>query len=188
MTCRQLSSFLKLGLVSTMLALLGACAQPVTPSAMVPDVAGISVGPTSAYRGAISVGQVSGGHPTSSLGVSQVSDADLRDALVRTLMDAGLGQTGGHTGGGRFQLDAVLQRLEQPFAGFAMTVSATIAYRLTEVATGRMVYDNTITTPATATLDDAIDGNVRLKIANERAVRANLRQLVEALYALPSGR
>lgn len=184
MTCRPLSSLFRLSLVTAALALLGGCAQPVTPSAMVPDVTGISVGPTSPYRGAISVGQVSGGHPTSSLGVSQVSDADLRDALVRTLMDAGLGQTGG----GRFQLDAVLQRLEQPFAGFAMTVSATIAYRLTEVATGRVAYDNTITTPATATLNDAIDGNVRLKIANERAVRANLRQLVEALYALPSGR
>jgi hypothetical protein len=184
MIFRPLSTRCRLGLVTVALTLLGACAQPVTPSAMVPDVTGISAGPTSAYRGAIGVGQVSGGHPASSLGVSQVSDADLRDALVRTLMDAGLGQMGGS----RFQLDAVLQRLEQPYAGFAMTVSATIAYRLTEVATGRVVYDNTITTPATATLNDAVDGNVRLKIANERAVRANLRQLVEALYALPSGR
>ncbi|MBN9536950.1 MAG: hypothetical protein J0H77_09540 [Alphaproteobacteria bacterium] len=188
MTCRPLSSLFRLGLATVVLALLGACAQPVAPSAMVPDVTGINVGPTSVYRGAISVGQVSGGHPPSSLGVSQVSDADLRDALVRTLMDADLSQAGGQTGGGRFQLDAVLQRLEQPYAGFAMTVTATIAYRLTEVATGRVVYDNTITTPATATLNDAIDGNVRLKIANERAIRANLRQLVEALYALPSGR
>lgn len=179
---RPLSSFFRFGLMTTVLVLLGACAQPVTPSAMVPDVTGISTGPASVYRGAIGVGQVSGGHPTSSLGVSQVSDADLRDALVRTLMEAGLGQTSGS----RFQLDATLQRLEQPFAGFAMTVTATIAYRLTEVATGRVVYDNTITTPATATLDDAIDGNARLKIANERAVRANLRQLIEALYALPA--
>ena len=37
----------------------------------------------------------------------------------------------------------------------------------------------------TATLDDAIDNNTRLVLANERAVQANLRRLVEVLYALP---
>ncbi len=63
MTCRPLSSLFRLGLATVVLALLGACAQPVAPSAMVPDVTGINVGPTSVYRGAISVGQVSGGHP-----------------------------------------------------------------------------------------------------------------------------
>ena len=37
----------------------------------------------------------------------------------------------------------------------------------------------------TATLDDAVDNNNRLRIADQRAIRANLQQLVQDLYALP---
>ena len=36
-----------------------------------------------------------------------------------------------------------------------------------------------------ATLDDAVDNNNRLRIADQRAIRANLQQLVQDLYALP---
>lgn len=181
MSHRFISTVVRLSLATAALALLGACAKPASPSAMVPDVAGIGAGPASAYRGAITAGEVSGGSKTSPLWTSQVDNPEFRDALVRALMESGLGRADG----GRFRLDAVLQKLEQPFAGFAMTVSATISYRLTEVATGTVVYDKAITTPATATVDDAIDGQARLRIANERAIRANLRQLIEELYALP---
>jgi hypothetical protein len=66
-----------------------------------------------------------------------------------------------------------------------MTVTATVGYRLTEVATGAVVYTTTVTTLGTATLDDAYMSDTRLRIADERAIRANFRRLVEALYALP---
>ena len=181
MSHRFISTVARLFLLGAALALLGACAKPASPSAMVPDVVGIGAGPASAYRGAITVGEVTGGSKTSPLWTSQVDNPEFRDALARALMESGLGGADN----GRFRLDAVLQKLEQPFAGFAMTVSATIAYRMTEVATGAVVYDKAITTPATATMDDAIDGQARLRIANERAIRANLRQLIEELYALP---
>ena len=35
------------------------------------------------------------------------------------------------------------------------------------------------------TLDDAVDNNNRLRIADQRAIRANLQQLVQDIYALP---
>ncbi len=181
MSHRFIFTAVRLSFLGIALGLLGACAKPASPSARVPDVAGIGAGPAPAYRGAITAGEVSGGSKTSPLWTSQVDGPEFREALVRTLMGAGLGRADS----GRFRLDAVLQKLEQPFAGFAMTVSATISYRLTEVATGTVVYDKAITTPATATMDDAIDGQARLKIANERAIRANLRQLIEEFYALP---
>jgi len=38
----------------------------------------------------------------------------------------------------------------------------------------------------TATLDDAIDNGNRLRIADQRAIGANLQQLVQDLCALPS--
>ena len=69
-----------------------------------------------------------------------------------------------------------------------MTVTASVAYRLTEIATGAVVYQETRTSLGTASLNDAVTNTNRLRIADERALRANLRKLVEDLYALPDAR
>jgi hypothetical protein len=147
---------------------------------MVPDVAGLPSA-ASPYRNAIGVGAVSGGRGSARLWTARVGNAEFQEALARALADSGLAAAQG----GRYRLDADLQKLEEPFAGFAMTVEATIAYKLTDTTSGAIVYQNTITTPATATMDDALDGLARLRIANERAIRANLRRLIEELSALP---
>lgn len=84
------------------------------------------------------------------------------------------------------RLDGLLLTLDRPYAGFAMTVTATIAWRLTDTTNGAMVYDSTLRSLGTATLDDAVDNNNRLRIADQRAVCANLQQLAQDLYALPS--
>ncbi len=177
------SRSLKVLLAAIALLALGACAQYVPLSAKLPDLSGIDLarGPAPAYRGAITVGQVSVGTDTGTPWRSSVSPAEVQDSLARTLAAAGLAATGN----GRFRLDTVLLTLQRPYAGFAMTVTAAIAYRLTDGATGAVVYNNTLTTLGTATLDDAITNEARLRIADERAIRASLRRLVEELYALP---
>jgi hypothetical protein len=161
---------------------LGACAGPPALSAKLPDLAGVDLarGPAPPYRDAIVVASVSVGTDTATPWSSQVSPAQVREALMQTLVAARLGRENG-----RFRLDAVLLTLQRPYAGFAMTVTATIAYRLTDAATGVDVYTATLTTPGTATLDDAVSSDFRLRIADESAVRANFRKLVEELYALP---
>ena len=164
------------------MALLGACAPPpVQPAAMVPDLAGLAPGPAPAYRQSITAAPVAGGRGVSPLWTARIDNAQFQAALVSTLANAGLGQAAG----GRYRLDATLAKLERPFAGYGMTVEAVVAYRLTDTVTGAVVYDASLATPGTATLDDAIDNNTRLVLANERAVQANLRRLVEVLYALP---
>lgn len=164
------------------LALLGGCAAPpVKPSAMVPDLAGLAPGPAPSYRQSITVASVAGGPGASPLWTAAIDAAQFQAALGRTLQTAGLGGIDG----GRFRLDATLVKLERPFAGFGMTVEAVVAYRLTDTVTGAVIYDASLATPGTASLDDAIDNNTRLVLANERAVQANLRRLVEVLYALP---
>jgi len=67
-----------------------------------------------------------------------------------------------------------------------MTVTAAIAYRLTDTVSGAVAYNKTLTSIGTATLDDAITNDNRLRIADQRAVGANLQQLVLDLYALPA--
>jgi len=162
---------------------LGACATPASYTSMVPELASADLGPGPApsYRGAIIVASVSIGTDTSTPWTSQIGSAEFQDALVRTLMLANLASPQG----GRFRLDATLLGLSRPFAGFAMTVTASVAYRLTDTATGAVVYQDTRTSLGTASLNDAIMNANRLRIADERALRANIRKLIEDLYALP---
>lgn len=168
--------------LAIMLALLGACAAPpVRPSAMVPGITGLPPGPAPSYRQSITAGSVSGGPGASALWTAAIDGAQFKAALERALQDAGLGRGDS----GRFRLDATLLKLEKPFAGYGMTVEAVVAYRLTDTVMGAVVYDASLAALGTATLDDAIDNNTRLVLANERAVQANLRRLVEALYSLP---
>jgi hypothetical protein len=166
-----------------LLAGLGACATPGSYTSMVPELASAELGPgpVPSYRGAITVASVSIGTDTSTPWTSQIGSAEFQDALVRTLMLANLASPQG----GRFRLDATLLGLSRPFAGFAMTVTASVAYRLTDTATGAVVYQDTRTSLGTASLNDAIMNANRLRIADEQALRANIRKLIEDLYALP---
>ena len=138
-------------------------------------------GPAPSYRGAITVAPVGIGTDTSTPWTSQIGIAEFQEALVRTLMVANLAAVQN----GRFRLEAVLLKIERPFAGFAMTVTASIAYRLTDTATGAVVYQDTRTSLGTASLNDAVLNVNRLRIADERAIRANFRKLIDDLYALP---
>jgi hypothetical protein len=166
-----------------LLAGLGACATPAGYTSMVPELATAELGPGPApsYRGAITVASVSIGTDTSAPWTSQIGSTEFQDALVRTLTLANLASPQG----GRFRLDATLLGLSRPFAGFAMTVTASVAYRLTDMATGAVVYQETRTSLGTASLNDAIMNANRLRIADERALRANIRKLIEDLYVLP---
>ena len=146
-------------------------------------VAGVppGFGAAPVYRNAITVGSVTLGRDVGTPWTSAVSPDQVQHALVQTLAGAGLGQPVN----GRFRLDGQLLTLSRPYAGFAMTVTAATAWRLTDVTSGAVAYDRTLQGLGTATLDDAVDNNNRLRIADQRAVRANLQQLVQDLYSLP---
>ena len=166
-------------LLAALVASVGACAKPATYSAMVPEVPP-GVAPA-AYRSAITVGSVTVGRDTATPWTSAVGPDQVREALAQTLAAAGLGQPAN----GRYRLDAILLMLDRPYAGFAMTVTATIAWRLTDTTSGAVLYDRTLRSLGTASLDDAVTNDNRLRIADQRAVRANLQQLMQDLSVLP---
>ncbi len=146
-------------------------------------------GPAPSYRDTLVVAPVAGGKETSPLWTSQVGNTEFQEALVRSLIATKLASanilSNPSAANGRYRLEAVLQNLQQPLMGFDLTVTATVAYKLTEIATGTVVYESTLVTPATATMGDAFIAVERLKLANEKAIRANLTNLVGELYALP---
>jgi hypothetical protein len=169
-------------LATVALLSLAGCASQPDYLFIVPNVKDIvtSQDPASAYRDAITAAPVSGGKDVSILSIPYISNADFQESLVRTLANAKLASASN----GRFRLDATLQ-LDQAFIAVNTTVTAKIAYRLTEVATGSVIYERFLATAGTVTYFEVPSGPERMRYANWRAVRANLRLLVGDLYALP---
>ena len=151
--------------------LLAACAtsggMTVNPGAV--------TNPLAKYRNAIAVRSVSGGQVMNILTVPGVSNEPFQAALETTLAANGyLAQSGTP----KFYLDAEIQNLEQPFIGLDFDVVANVTYKVSG-AGAEAVYP--IKAKGTATFSDSVVALDRIRIANERAMRENLKQFLQAL-------
>lgn len=165
--------------LAAMLA-LGACASGAVSGAMVPPLSQETVlADGSRLRQAVALGVVDGGKETSPLWTSQVSNEAFAQALRQSLATHAMLAIGG----GAYRLDASLLELKQPLAGFNMEVTARVRYRLTRAADGATVFEREITSPFSAAFNSAFAGVERLRLANEGAVRENIRQFLAALIA-----
>lgn len=136
---------------------------------------------SSPIKETISVKDVTGGKETNPLWISNVSSADFSRALEASLKDAGL--LSANNQGSKYMLVAHLQKLDQPFAGASMTVTATVQYILIDRATNKDAFSRTVSLPYTAAWNAAFAGAERLKLANEGAIRVNIQDLIDALLA-----
>ena len=170
----------KTGLALALLVLLGACASGATPGAMtVPLSEQTLLAPTSRLRQSVQIGAVGGGRETNPLWTSQVSDSDFATALRQSLATHAMLSINN----GTFRVDAQMLGLDQPLAGFDLAVSSRVSYRVTEVATGTLVFQREINATYTATFSSAFVAIERLRLANEGSVRENIRQFLVALIA-----
>jgi outer membrane murein-binding lipoprotein Lpp len=167
----------------TAVVLLSGCATPARVDQMTATTTRtVAATIPEALRQNIAIKDVTGGQETNPLWTSQVSSAEFERALEASLRVADLGQINRQAG--RFTLTAQLGKLDQPFVGISMTVTASVLYILVERSTGKTVWQNTITTPYTASFGDAVIGVERLKLANEGAVRTNITELINQLLQL----
>lgn len=165
----------------TIIAALGlltaACAQPARTSAMIADVTQNSILPdASPLKDSVHPKTIIGGKKTDPLWVSQVSNEDFGAALKQSLKQ--------HTmlsqSNGPLVLTTSLISLKQPLVGFNMTVTSTVNYQVLHPQNG-IVFVQTITIPYTANFSDAALGAERLRLANEGAVRLNIKRFIEML-------
>jgi hypothetical protein len=169
-----------------MVGLLGGCAAPARLEQMRIDapLAVRAAAQSSPLKSNVAIKDVTGGQETNPMWKSNVSSSEFDRALEASLRDAGLlslnRQAGTHA------LTAHLQKLDQPFAGISMTVTATVQYALVERSSGKEVWSRTVATPFTAEWNSAFVGTERLRLANEGAVRENLKQLIDQLSQLPA--
>jgi hypothetical protein len=162
---------------------LAGCATPARMEQMTTaPQAGAAASVPEALRQNIAIKDVTGGQETNPMWTSQVSSAEFEKALESSLRTANLLEP--NRQGGRYALSVYLDKLDQPFIGFNMTVTATVTYTLIERSTGKTTWEKKLVTPYTASFGDALLGVERLRLANEGAVRTNISELVSELYRL----
>lgn len=171
---RRRAALLALGLGALLLA--GCASAPVTTSMQVaaPPAA------RSTAPGTVSV-TVSGGQETSAIDGPNISDADFRSAVERTLVDARAFQGMAGDGTGRYALQARIVRLTKPLFGGTFTVDLEVAWTLLDRQGDRVLLRKPLTASGTATMSDAFVGATRIRLAVEAAARANIALLLREL-------
>ena len=161
-------------------AVLVGCATPAAVEQMAVALPITQTNP--ALKNSVGVAEVTGGRETNPMWTSQVSSDSFRRALEQSLENAGMFSK--IVAGSKYQLTADLTRLDQPMMGFDMTVTSTVRYALVETKSRKEVYGRVIQASHTATVSEAFMGAQRLTLANEGAVKANIRSFINDLLAL----
>lgn len=165
-----LSRAVKACVLCVSLAVLAGCATP----------AGMTVTPVAAekgnpkYKNSVSVRSVTGGKMMNALTVTQVENDVFKSALESSLAAYGYLTSGA----ARYQVDVELGELDQPLIGMEFNVKSTVTYKLAG-PDGAKTYP--ITASGTATMSDSVVGADRIRIANERAMQANIRSFLQQM-------
>jgi hypothetical protein len=160
------------------------CAEPAQVSGMVAPAPTTDAWVNSPYKGAMSVGTVSGGEETNPLWTSMVGDKEFKEALHHSLaVNKLLAPTDNDA---KYIVNAELKGLDQPLMGFDVTVSAKVDYRVTKKDASELAFGNTVDSKYTAAFSDAYVGVERLRLANEGAIRNNIKTFLDRLLGVTS--
>jgi hypothetical protein len=163
-----------LAIVVITAALVG-CASPATQQAMLVDRNDINSKISVKLKESIYVQNVGGGKDTNPLWTSQVDSKTYKSALENSLTAVGYRS---YDSNAKYKVDAVLQELDQPLFGLTFDVKSTVAYTVT---TPDGLKSIPITATGTATTSDAFMGIERLKIANERSIKENIKSFINEM-------
>jgi hypothetical protein len=168
---------------------LGGCGTPSQPlpMALTPaEALQIRGWVPPALQGQVALAPVLGGLETGRWWGSRVSAAALQQALDDSLHAVGM-RPASPEPAPRFELQVELLQLEQPSVPVAgVVVGCAVRYSLVDRTSGRTVYQRRIANTEEAGFTDAVvSPSERLRIANERALRANIGLLLRELVTLP---
>lgn len=173
----RLLRFLASGAACLALAFLSGCATASNPT----PLSASEFAPQHKHTGAVSV-TATGGSETSSVGASQISNAAIVESVTQTIQQSGLFEQVAAQGT-PYRLEIQLVRLEQPMFGGTFTVKLEMNWRLLDTS-GTPVWQKAVQSAGTATMGDAFAGVTRLRLANENALRLNIRDALTQIGAL----
>ncbi len=162
---------------------LAGCATPATIEGMTLGAAVAAPPASFPLKEKVAIGSISGGSGTNPLWVSKVSNDDFRGALEGSLRQGALLAPADSQA--LYTLNSVMLELDQPLVGFDMKVTSAVRYELRSKTGGELLWEDTIKAGYTATTSDAFLGVERLRLANEGAIRENLKHLIERLHRFP---
>ncbi|MDE1904151.1 MAG: hypothetical protein KGI46_09870 [Alphaproteobacteria bacterium] len=171
-----------ISMAAALACLLAACTSPLTTPPPATPQAMAAADPPAAkpnwvVKHAVAIGDVVGSLAPDASSPSAVGADAFRQALEQSLQSAGYLASGGKP---HYHLDATLQELDQP--KFSLTddtaVSARVQYRLIGPGTDAQY---TVISNGTATFDESSLFGKRLQLADERAIQANIEQLLAKL-------
>lgn len=133
----------------------------------------------SSLNKSINVKESVGGKETNPAWTSEISNKEFTGAVKLSLSSRGL-----YSEKGRYKLGIHMIEVDQPMLGFDMTVTTHTRYTLVDSETGKVVFEETVIAPYTATIGDAFIGSERLKLANEGSGKENIKKMIEKLSGL----
>lgn len=172
---KRYASLLLVGLAMVATLNLSGCATPATSQAMTVQP-GATAPANPHLKGAIKLGEVSGGKDTNPLWTSQVDNAGFKKALSDSLAIGGYLAPSPEQA--KYEVKADLVSLDQPLFGFTLDVKSSVDYRLSGTGVSR-AYPVNVT--GSATTSDAFVAIERLRMANERAIMENIKAFLNEL-------
>lgn len=159
------------------LLLVSACARPAAVSEMATGALNLPLPSDSPLKSAMCVDKVSGGTETNPLWISTVDDSGFRSALSQSLRQNGLAAPAASCG---YRLSAQLREIDQPLVGFDLEVTADVAY---DLVAAQPVFKTNVRRAFTADFSSSLVAAVRLRRANEGAIRLNIETMLRELAA-----
>jgi uncharacterized lipoprotein YajG len=156
--------------------IIAGCATPASQQSMTVGIQEVPTGVNPKLRGAMAVAVVYGGKATSPLWTSQVDDQNFKGALEQSL--TAVGYRSQDPTSAKYTIKATLQELDQPLIEITFDVKSTILYTVTEKYDTKLF---PITAIGSATMSDSFIGFERLRIANEKSIKENLRQFIQKI-------
>jgi len=163
----------------TVIGVLAGCAAPASRESMAPTT--VSVAKNFPYTVAV---ETRGGSETSSTGISNISDADLKAAIENSIERSNLFRSIVQGKGADYELTVTLVPLVRPLIGFSFTVDMEAGWALVRAVNKSVVMRKSIKSPFTATMGDSMAGVTRMRLAIEGAARSNVEQGLQAIAEL----
>ncbi len=165
-------------LVVTAVVGLTGCASTATREAM-----SVGTPATKSYPYSVSV-QTRGGTETSQMTGSTVSNEELKAALESSIIQSKLFKSVVQGGNGDYELTVIVTQLTKPVFGASFTVEMETGWALTKGSDKAVIMRKGIKSSHTATMDDAVVGATRMRMAVEGAARKNIAQGLQAIADL----
>jgi hypothetical protein len=162
--------------LAAVVTVLSGCATPASQNAMAIGVQDISGKLNSGLKEQLNVRVVTGGKETNPLWTSQVDNVGFKGALDQSLI--AIGYKSKTAADAKMQIDASLQNIEQPLFGLTFDVKSTVLYTVNSDS-GQKVFP--VTATGSASTSDAFLGFERLRIANERSIKENIKQFIQTI-------